>query len=167
MPTVASLPILAQPAAWSPTSVAESGPYLGSAVNADSGAPLIVNDERVLATEFEKIRRSEILGDPESGSGKGRRSMYSPLWQADGKRIRRFAPLEFVGRYMKDFFDYGIADEVHELSNDTAQGNALGTLARAVDKIAVLTGNPIRLLFPNSQQFDSIAQPCVPFACRT
>jgi hypothetical protein len=121
-------------------SVAESGPYLGSALNADSGAPLIVNDERVLATEFEKIRRSEILGSPDSGSGKDRRSIYSPLWQADGKRIRRFAPLEFVGRYMKDFFDYGIADEVHELSNDTAQGNALGTLARAVDKIAVLTG---------------------------
>jgi superfamily II DNA or RNA helicase len=121
-------------------SVAESGPYLGSSVNADSGAPLIVNDERVLATEFEKIRRSEILGGPDGGSGKDRRSIYSPLWQADGKRIRRFAPLEFVGRYMKDFFDYGIADEVHELSNDTAQGNALGTLARAVDKIAVLTG---------------------------
>ena len=121
-------------------SVAESGPYLGSAVNADSDAPLIVNDERVLATEFEKIRRSEILGGPDSGSGKNRRSIYSPLWQADGKRIRRFAPLEFVGRYMKGFFDYGIADEVHELSNDTAQGNALGTLARAVDKIAVLTG---------------------------
>ena len=120
--------------------MAESGPYLGSAVNADSGAPLIVNDERVLATEFEKIRRSEILGGPDGGSGKDRRSIYSPLWQADGKRIRRFAPLEFVGRYMKDFFDYGIADEVHELSNDTAQGNALGTLARAVDKIAVLTG---------------------------
>jgi len=121
-------------------SVAESGPYLGSAVNADSGAPLIVNDERVLATEFEKIRRSEILGGPDGGSGKDRRSIYSPLWQADSKRIRRFAPLEFVGRYMKGFFDYGIADEVHELSNDTAQGNALGTLARAVDKIAVLTG---------------------------
>jgi hypothetical protein len=99
-----------------------------------------VNDERVLATEFEKIRRSEILGGPDSGSGKDRRPIYSPLWQADGKRIRRFAPLEFVGRYMKGFFDYGIADEVHELSNDTAQGNALGTLARAVDKIAVLTG---------------------------
>jgi len=27
------------------------------------------------------------------------------------QRIRRFAPLEFIGRYMKDFFDYGIADE--------------------------------------------------------
>jgi len=121
-------------------SVAQSGPCLGSVINPDSGAPLIVNDERVLATEFEKIRRSEILGSDGRDRGKDRRPIYSPLWQADGKRIRRFAPLEFVGRYMKDFFDYGIADEVHELSNDTAQGNALGTLARAVDKIAVLTG---------------------------
>ena len=121
-------------------SVAQSGPCLGSVVNPDSGAPLIVNDERVLATEFDKIRRSEILGSDGGDRGKDRRPIYSPLWQADGKRIRRFAPLEFIGRYMKDFFDYGIADEVHELSNDTAQGNALGTLARSVDKIAVLTG---------------------------
>jgi superfamily II DNA or RNA helicase len=120
--------------------VAQSGPCLGSVVNPDSGAPLIVNDERVLATEFDKIRRSEILGAAGRDRGRDRRPIYSPLWQADGKRIRRFAPLEFVGRYMKDFFDYGIADEVHELSNDTAQGNALGTLARSVDKIAVLTG---------------------------
>jgi hypothetical protein len=119
-------------------SVAQSGPCLGSVINPDSGAPLIVNDERVLATEFEKIRRSEILGGGDAG--KDRRAIYSPLWQADGKRIRRFAPLEFIGRYMKDFFDYGVADEVHELSNDTAQGNALGTLARSVDKIALLTG---------------------------
>src|SRR5580658_1439068 len=120
--------------------VARSGPCLGSVVNPDSGAPLIVNDERVLATEFDKIRRSEILGAAGRDRGRDRCPIYSPLWQADGKRIRRFAPLEFVGRYMKDFFDYGIADEVHELANDTAQGNALGTLARAVDRIAVLTG---------------------------
>ena len=121
----------------------ESGPYLGSAVSAaDLGAPLIVNDE--LGSSPPNLRRyagARSCAGPDGGSGKDRRSIYSPLWQADGKRIRRFAPLEFVGRYMKGFFDYGIAvDEVHELSNDTAQGNALGTLARAVDKIAVLTG---------------------------
>jgi hypothetical protein len=77
---------------------------------------------------------------PSEPAGKHRRELYSPLWQADGNRIRRFAPIEFIGRYMPGFFKYGIADEVHELSNDTAQGNALGTLARSVDKIAVLTG---------------------------
>jgi hypothetical protein len=72
---------------------------LGSVINPDSGAPLIVNDERVLATEFEKTRRSEILGSDGGDREKDRRPIYSPLWQADGKRIRRFAPLEFIGRY--------------------------------------------------------------------
>jgi SNF2 family DNA or RNA helicase len=39
------------------------------------------------------------------------------------------------------FFDYAIADEVHELKGgDTAQGNALGTLAASAEHIAVLTG---------------------------
>jgi hypothetical protein len=97
--------------------------------------PILVNDERVLASEFEKARRSEVLGStgPRERAGKDRRELYSPLWQADGSRIRRFAPIEFIGRYMPGFFEYGIADEVHELSNDTAQGNALGTLARSVD----------------------------------
>jgi len=67
-------------------------PLFGSVINPDSGAPLIVNDERVLATEFEKMRRSEILGSNDGDRGKDRRTIYSPLWQADGKRIRRFAP---------------------------------------------------------------------------
>ncbi len=120
--------------------VAKSGPCLGTVINPDTGAPLIVNDERVLASEFEKIRRSEIIGDGTDDQGKNRCSMYSPLWQADGGCIRRFALLEFIGRYMPDFFDYGIADEVHELKGDTAPGKALGTLARSVDRIAVLTG---------------------------
>ena len=41
---------------------------------------------------------------------------------------------------MEGFFDYAIADEVHELKGDTAQGNALGTLASCAHHIAVLTG---------------------------
>jgi SNF2 family DNA or RNA helicase len=42
---------------------------------------------------------------------------------------------------MGGFFDYAIADEVHELKGgDTAQGNALGTLAACAGHIAVLTG---------------------------
>ena len=49
--------------------------------------------------------------------------------------------LEFIGRYMPDFFSItGIADEVHELKGDTAQGNALGTMARSVARSAGLTG---------------------------
>src|SRR5581483_5019999 len=50
-------------------------------------------------------------------------------------------PIEFIGRYLPHFFRFGIADEVHEAkAADTAQGNALGTLAAAVDKMIVLTG---------------------------
>ena len=42
---------------------------------------------------------------------------------------------------MPGFFDYAIGDEVHELKGgDTAQGNALGTLANCAGRIAVLTG---------------------------
>ena len=72
---------------------------------------------------------------------KPRKALYSPLWQADGSRIRRYAPIEFIGRFLPHFFKFGIADEVHEAkAADTAQGNALGTLAAAVDKTIVLTG---------------------------
>jgi len=72
---------------------------------------------------------------------KPRKALYSPLWQSDGSRIRRYAPIEFIGRYLPHFFRFGIADEVHEAkAADTAQGNALGTLASAVDKTIVLTG---------------------------
>ncbi len=123
-------------------SVAKSGPFLGSVVNPDTGKPVVVDDERVLAKEFEKVRRSEWIGacGSETPLPNERQNMYSALWQADASRIRRFAPLEFIGRYMPGFFDYGVADEVHELKGDTAQGNALGTMTQAVNKIVVLTG---------------------------
>lgn len=121
--------------------VAKSGPFLGSVVNPDTGKPVIVDDERILASEFEKVRRSEWIGGGSSALlPNERQQLYSALWQADASRIRRFAPLEFIGRYMPGFFEYGIADEVHELKGDTAQGNALGTMAQAVSKIIVLTG---------------------------
>jgi len=42
----------------------------------DSGAPLIVNDERVLATEFEKDTPSEILGSDGGDREKDRRPIY-------------------------------------------------------------------------------------------
>ena len=123
--------------------VARCGRYQGSVVNPDSGAPVYLGSEgeRLLAMDFKKMKLSETLGQGE-GTNHARRSLYSALWQADGKKIRRFAPIDFIGRYMSDgFFDYAIADEVHELKGgDTAQGNALGTLAASARHIAVLTG---------------------------
>ena len=124
--------------------ISRSGRYRGCVVNPDSGAPVYVgeDDERLLTSDFKKAKLSEVLG---AGLGEGanhtRRPLYSALWQADGTRTRRFAPVDFIGRYMADgFFDYAIADEVHELKGDTAQGNALGTLAACARHIAVLTG---------------------------
>jgi hypothetical protein len=123
--------------------VARCGRYQGSVVNPDSGCPVYLGmeGERLLSMDFRKVKLSEVLGQAEE-TNHACRPVYSALWQADGKRIRRFAPIDFIGRYMSNgFFDYAIADEVHELKGgDTAQGNALGTLASCARHIAVLTG---------------------------
>jgi hypothetical protein len=122
--------------------VARCGRYQGSVINPDSGSPVYLGEdgERLLAMDFKNAKLSEMLGHSD-GTNHARRPLYSALWQADGKKIRRFAPVDFIGRYMDGFFDYAIADEVHELKGgDTAQGNALGTLAASARHIAVLTG---------------------------
>jgi hypothetical protein len=122
--------------------IARSGRYQGSLVNPDSGEPVFLGEdgERLLAIDFKKAKLGEVLGRSE-GANHARRPLYSPLWQADGTKTRRFAPIEFIGRHMPGFFDYAIGDEVHELKGgDTAQGNALGTLANCAGRIAVLTG---------------------------
>ena len=41
---------------------------------------------------------------------------------------------------MASWFDYAICDEAHQLANDTAQGNGLGTLAACADRTVILTG---------------------------
>jgi len=123
--------------------MAACGRYQGSVVNPDTGCPIYLGEDgqRLLSVDFRKARLSEILGGPNGDEfKKSRRALYSALWQADGKKIRRFAPVDFIGRYMPDFFDYAIADEVHELKGDTAQGNALGTLAGCAQHTVVLTG---------------------------
>jgi hypothetical protein len=122
---------------------AACGRYQGSVVNPDTGCPVYIGEDgqRLLSVDFKKAKLSEILGRQNGDeAAKSRRELYSALWQADGKKIRRFAPVDFIGRYMPDFFDYAIADEVHELKGDTAQGNALGTLAGCAEHTVVLTG---------------------------
>jgi hypothetical protein len=55
------------------------------------------------ASDLNKARISEIvsvIGEEGSPDAKLRRALYSPLWQADRNKIRRVAPLEFIGRYM-------------------------------------------------------------------
>jgi superfamily II DNA or RNA helicase len=117
--------------------VARSGPYLGCVVNADTGKPVIADSGRLTTAEFEKVKIAESVDTRE---GKSCRPFHSPLWQADSDKIRRMAPIEFIGRYMPGWFDYAICDEIHQLAGDTAQGNALGTLSSCADRIVGLTG---------------------------
>jgi len=114
-----------------------SGPYMGCVVNPDTGRPVIVESGRLTASDFDTVKLSEIV---EKRGDKICRPVHSPLWQADADKIRRMAPIEFIGRYMPGWFDYAICDEVHQLAGDTAQGNALGTLAACANRIAGLTG---------------------------
>jgi hypothetical protein len=123
--------------------LAPCGRFQGSVINPDTGCPIYIGEDgqRLLSVDFKKAKLSEILGRQNGDeAAKSRRELYSALWQADGKKIRRFAPVDFIGRYMPDFFDYAIADEVHELKGDTAQGNALGTLAGCAHHTVILTG---------------------------
>ena len=66
---------------------------------------MYVGENRLVASDFGKARISEIVsmtGEDGSSDAKPRRCLYSPLWEADRNRIRRVAPLEFIGRYMPD-----------------------------------------------------------------
>lgn len=115
--------------------VAESGPERGGVINPDTGCAIEVAGERLTRSDFAESRMSEILE-----GRKGGHARYSALWQADRERIQRMAPLEYIGRYMKGWWDYAIADELHQLAGDTAQGNGLAVLARAANKLIGLTG---------------------------
>jgi superfamily II DNA or RNA helicase len=117
--------------------VPRSGTYLGCVVNPDTGKPVIVDESRLTVADFEKVKISETI---EARGEASCRRLHSALWQADTDRIRRMAPIEFIGRYMPGWFDYAICDEIHQLAGDTAQGNALGTLASCTERIVGLTG---------------------------
>jgi hypothetical protein len=116
---------------------AKSGPNLGGVVNPDTGAA-IMDSERQKLTHLDfvdKIKLFESVTLPHGGTAR-----YSALWQADRERIQRMAPIEFIGRYMGGWFDFAIADELHQLAGDTAQGNGLGVLGRAAKRLIALTG---------------------------
>jgi len=116
---------------------AKSGPNHGGVVNPDSGAAILDSEmQKLTALDFnDKLKVSEALTAPSGGT-----TRFSALWQADPERIQRMAPIEFIGRYMRGWFDFAIADELHQLAGDTAQGNGLGVLGRAAQRLIALTG---------------------------
>jgi energy-coupling factor transporter ATP-binding protein EcfA2 len=61
-------------------------------------------------------------------------------WQADPS-MRRMAPVEWMKRRLRGFFDLVVLDEVHELKGgDTLQGRAMGGLVRVAPRTLCLTG---------------------------
>jgi len=122
--------------------IPQSGPYLGNVVNPDTGLPILTAEDQLRRADFRKAKHAEMVCSEDAGKqGKCRRPFFSALWQVDNQKIHRAAPIEFIGRRLKNFFDYAIADEVHELKGgETAQGNALGTLAACAKHTLILTG---------------------------
>ena len=112
-----------------------SGKFLGALTNPDTGCPIETDGVRLSVPDFEKKRLHEVVEGAKEGT-----TRYSALWQADRNKIVRMAPAEYMGRYMHEWFDYAVADELHQLAGDTAQGNALGVLARTSKHFLGLTG---------------------------
>jgi len=92
---------------------AKSGPNLGGVINPDSGTAILDSEMKKLTTlDFlDKVKVSETLTLPSGGT-----TRFSALWQADRTKIQRMAPIEFVGRYMRGWFDFAVADELHQLA---------------------------------------------------
>jgi superfamily II DNA or RNA helicase len=114
------------------------GTKSGFPLNPETGAPVEnLNEDGgyYYASDFAKKRISEVAERPNKGT-----SVYAPLWTADNSKMQRMAPVEFIGRYLKKWFDYAIADELHQLGGDTAQGNALASITKASRKQMGLTG---------------------------
>ena len=115
---------------------AKSGPSLGGLVNPDTGlAVASATGGHLSEADLDEAKFQETYH-----AGKAGKTRFSPLWQADRDKIQRTAPLDFIGRYMKGWWDYAVADELHQLAGDTAQGNGLGVLARCAGKLLALTG---------------------------
>ena len=115
---------------------AKSGPELGGTINPDTGRAVENSDgEKLTRLDFDQLKVCEQVNRAKGGT-----TLFSPLWQADRSKIQRMAPVEYIGRFMKGWFDFAIADELHQLAGETAQGAALGVLARAGRKLVALTG---------------------------
>ena len=127
---------------------AKSSKHRGGIVNPDTHLPVAKATNGVLCDDDfdDRKKHAEVV---ERGGGRdqenqtrshGGSKLFSPLWAADRSKIVRMAPMDYMGRYMLDWFDFSIADEVHQLSGDTAQGNGLAVLARIAKKVITLTG---------------------------
>jgi hypothetical protein len=76
--------------------VAQSGPFQGNVVNADTGKPVLAGEDQLRRADFKKVKHAEVVSPDAMNS---RRAFFSPLWQADQEKIHRMAPMEFIARH--------------------------------------------------------------------
>ena len=116
--------------------VAESGREKGAVTNPDTGRAIPRSEGGYLSrVDFAEKKIFEHFTRGKEGT-----DGFSAMWQADREKIQRMAPLGYIGRHMKGWWDYAIADELHQLAQETAQGNNLGVLYRCSRKLIGLTG---------------------------
>jgi hypothetical protein len=116
--------------------VPKSGPNEGAVTNPDTGLTIEGKDGGILTrVDFDDQKIFEHFTREQRGT-----KNFSAMWQADRSKIQRMAPLEYIGRYMKGWWDYSIADELHQLAQESAQGNNLGVLNRCARRLIGLTG---------------------------
>jgi hypothetical protein len=73
--------------------VPQSG-CLGNVVNPDTGQPVLTDEDQLRRADFRKAKHSEMVSPEDADKpGKARRPFFSPLWQADNKKIHRAAPI--------------------------------------------------------------------------
>ena len=112
------------------------GRNMGGVVNPYSGVAILDSEmEKLTALDFrDKVKVSELdctAWRINSLLLLGRRiGLVSSAW----RRSSSSAAL------MRGWFDFAIADELHQLAGDTAQGNGLGVLGRPAGRLIALTG---------------------------
>jgi SNF2 family DNA or RNA helicase len=87
------------------------------------------------------MKDDEYLTFEEIGKRKTQcRACGNPLWQAD-RSLRRFAPAEYIKKYLKGFYDMVIIDEIQDYKAEgTLQGRAMGALLSSSRYALCLTG---------------------------
>jgi hypothetical protein len=83
--------------------VAKSGKELGGLVNVDTGRPVEISNGGYLTRVH--LHSNKKYQETVTRHAEGT-TFYSPMWSADRSKIQRMAPLDFMSRYMKDWFDY-------------------------------------------------------------
>ena len=105
------------------TVIGQTGSRHGAVLNPETYERVPTSDGGFYSSidffDDKKKKIDEVVERPNGGT-----SIFAPLWSADRNKILRMAPAEYIGRYMKDWFDSSIADEMHQLAGNTAPGFA-------------------------------------------